>query len=171
MWAAKGEAKAKQKQKQKQSQSTCRHGFDLSTLRGSKKHADIKLNSSNLPLSDSTRLGLPGFKSFALSQSLLIWAQSSLRCSGPSAQGFLVEPQVYFSKNFSKVCGGRPGPLRLLLRPLRCCAASASSTSSSSFCGFSTSPFKHVQPARGDAIKMGSEGKPEKVLEPKWLRT
>ena len=53
MWAAKGEAKAKQKQKQKQSQSTCRHGFDLSTLRGSKKHADIKLNSSNLPLSDS----------------------------------------------------------------------------------------------------------------------
>ena len=50
---AKGEAKAKQKQKQKQSQSTCRHGFDLSTLRGSKKHADIKLNSSNLLLSDS----------------------------------------------------------------------------------------------------------------------
>ena len=53
MWAAKGEAKAKQKQKQKQSQSTCRHGFDLSTLRGSKKHADIKLNSLNLLLSDS----------------------------------------------------------------------------------------------------------------------
>ena len=46
-------AKAKQKQKQKQSQSTCRHGFDLSTLRGSKKHADIKLHSLNLPLSDS----------------------------------------------------------------------------------------------------------------------